>query len=52
MDRTTIKRFGAVAAAVGMAATFVADWINAKSIEDLVEEKVDEALSKKYKGRG
>ncbi len=36
-----------VMTAIGLAATFVTDWVSEKKMEEKIEEKVNEALTQK-----
>ena len=42
-----IKGIGLAATAVGVGATLVTDWVNDKKMDQKIEDKVNEALSKK-----
>lgn len=47
--RDTIKLLAILATGIGFAATLLSDWANSKEQEALIEEKVNEALSKQGK---
>lgn len=42
--KNKIKVIGVIATIVGMAATFISEWASEASIEETVEEKVNEIL--------
>lgn len=42
-----VKGIGLAATAVGVGATLVTDWVNDKKMDQKIEDKVNEALSKK-----
>ena len=42
-----VKCIGLAATAVGVGATLVTDWVNDKKMDQKIEDKVNEALSKK-----
>ncbi len=42
-----IKVLGIAATIVGMGTTLITDWVNEKTMEDKIEEKVNEALAKR-----
>ena len=46
MNSKLIKILGMVATAIGMGATLVTDWVNNKKMDETIENKVMEALTK------
>lgn len=42
-----VKGIGLAATVVGVGATLVTDWVNDKKMDQKIEDKVNEALSKK-----
>ena len=44
MANNKMKIVGALATIVGLAATFISDWANECEIEELIDEKIKEAL--------
>jgi hypothetical protein len=46
MDSKLIKILGIAATAIGMGATLVTDWVNDKKMDEKIEQKVIEALTK------
>jgi hypothetical protein len=46
MNGNLIKVLGITASAIGIAATFLSDWVNEKKMDEKIEEKVNEALAK------
>lgn len=46
MDSKLIKILGIAATAIGMGATLVTDWVNGKKMDEKIEQKVFEALTK------
>lgn len=42
-----IKVLGLAATVIGVAATFVTDWVNEQKMDEKIEEKVNEALAKR-----
>jgi len=46
MNSKLIKILGMVATAIGMGATLVTDWVNNKKMDETIEQKVIEALTK------
>lgn len=42
-----IKVLGLAAAAIGVAATLITDWVNEQKMDEKIEEKVNEALAKR-----
>lgn len=47
MNNKLIKILGIAATAIGMGATLITDWVNDKTMDEKIEEKVNEALAKK-----
>lgn len=47
MNKKWIKAIGLLATVIGFGATFVTDWVNDKSMEEKINEGIDEALAKK-----
>ena len=41
-----IKVLGLTATAIGMVATLVTDWVNAKILDERMDQKISEALAK------
>ena len=46
MNGKLIKILGIVATAIGMGATLVTDWVKDKKMDEKIEQKVFEALTK------
>ena len=46
MNSKLIKILGIAATAIGMGATLVTDWANNKKMDETIEQKVIEALTK------
>ncbi len=46
MDSKLIKILGIAATVIGMGATLVTDWVNDKKMDEKIEKKVIEALTK------
>ena len=46
MTKNLIKVIGLVSTLVGIGATLVADWVEEKKVEAMIEEKIDERLPK------
>lgn len=46
MDSKLIKILGIAATAIGMGATLVTDWVNDKTMDEKIAQKVIEALTK------
>ena len=46
---TLIKILGIVATVIGGGATLLSDWVSEKETEQMIEEKVNEALDKREK---
>lgn len=46
MNKTVIKGIGIAATVIGMGATLIGDWVNEKKLDEKIEEKVNEALTK------
>lgn len=44
---TWIKAIGILATIIGVGATLTTDWVNEKKMDEMIEEKVNEALSMK-----
>lgn len=42
-----VKIFGFAAAVISFGATLLSDWVNEKKMEEMVDEKVSEALAKR-----
>lgn len=42
-----IKVLGLAATVIGVAATLVTDWVNEQKMDEKIEEKVNEALTKR-----
>lgn len=46
MSGKLIKVLGLTATVIGMGATLITDWVNERKMDEKIEEKVNEALSK------
>ena len=46
MTAVVIKGIGLAASAIGVGATLVSDWVHEKKMEDKIDKKVNEALSR------
>lgn len=44
MNKTAIKIFGIIASILGIGGTLLADWVGEKKTEEMIEEKIKEAL--------
>lgn len=47
MNGAMIKGIGLAATVIGMVAEFATDWVNEKKMDEKIEEKVNEALSRR-----
>lgn len=45
--KKVIKVIGLTATAIGFIATIVNDWVNERKMEEIIDEKVNEALAEK-----
>ncbi len=46
MNKNFIKAIGLAATVIGMAATLVSNWVDDKKMEEKIEERVNEAMTK------
>ena len=46
MNSNLIKILGIAATAIGIGATLITDWVNDKKLDEKIEQKVIEALTK------
>lgn len=49
MTGAVIKGIGLVATVIGMGTSLITDWVNEKKMDEKIEEKVNEALSRRDK---
>lgn len=47
MANNIVKIIGLAATVIGFGATLLSDWVNEKKMEEMVDEKVNEALAKR-----
>ena len=47
MNKNLIKGLGILATVVGVAATFVSDWVAEQKLDEKINEKVNEALAER-----
>lgn len=48
INRTLVKGIGLAATIIGVGATFVTDWVNEQKMDERIEEKVNEALARRF----
>lgn len=46
MTNGFIKAIGLAATVLGLGATLITDWVNEKKMDEMIEEKVSEALAR------
>lgn len=47
MNKNWIKVIGLAATAIGFGATLLTDWVNDRKMTDEIDEKIDEAFSRR-----
>lgn len=46
-NKNLVKAIGLVATVVGMGLTLVTNWVNEKTMESMIEEKIEDALAER-----